>query len=189
MYVDENQRRIVEKEIFPFSESFFLEDFLAAFSIARFLNVPREIILKNVKYLKPSPMRFEKIVKDDVLFINDTYNASPISVKMAIQNFPISQRSGRKILVLGSMKELGEKSNKIHQEILDVAVRDFDFTLLLGSEFEALVRGDVYENVFVFNEKEALISKLEKIVFKGSVVLIKGARFHKMEKIVDHFLK
>ncbi|MGL4633068.1 MAG: UDP-N-acetylmuramoyl-tripeptide--D-alanyl-D-alanine ligase, partial [Cetobacterium sp.] len=66
-------------------------------------------ILNALKNIKITSMRFEKIIKNDILFINDAYNASPVSMKMALKAFSSIPLEKRKIVVLGDALELGDK--------------------------------------------------------------------------------
>lgn len=61
-------------------------------------------------------MRMERhITDDDITIINDAYNASPTSMKAAIDT--LSQMEGRKIIVLADSLELGENSRSMHEEV------------------------------------------------------------------------
>jgi len=109
-------------------------------------------------------IKIKKAINNSVI-IDDSYNASPASVKMAIEvlnDLPAKRR----IAILGDMKELGSNSQKIHQEILKYVQEKTDLVLVYGPEF----------------------NQLEKIDFQpqeGDLILIKGSRSMKMEKIVE----
>jgi UDP-N-acetylmuramoyl-tripeptide--D-alanyl-D-alanine ligase len=120
------------------------------------------------------------------LFIDDTYNANPDSVKAAIT--VLSQLTGRKILVLGDMAELGDASAAFHAELGLVARQsgiDQLFTLgeLSKPAAQAFGSGGLhYERI------EELLADLEIQLAPNVNVLVKGSRTMKMERVVDSFV-
>ncbi|WP_319203769.1 glutamate ligase domain-containing protein [uncultured Ilyobacter sp.] len=85
-------------------------------------------------------MRFQKIEKGKNLYINDAYNANPTSMKLAVETFDkLYNKKVCKIIVLGDMLELGEKSEEYHKNIKDYLVRTkADYIFLYGSEMKNL---------------------------------------------------
>lgn len=119
------------------------------------------------------------------LFIDDTYNANPDSVKAAID--VLSRRPGKKILVLGDMGELGAESAVLHAQA-GLAARQagvdqlFALGELAASAAQAFGTGSLhYERI------QELLADLENELAPGVTVLVKGSRTMKMERVVDSF--
>ena len=117
------------------------------------------------------------------ILIDDSYNANPDSVKAAID--VLHQQAGRRILVLGDMKELGRYRKKLHQDIGEYA-KAKDVNLLIG--FGDLARYSVssfgYPGVF-FTSKAELMAFLRNEVTRHDFILIKGSRSMKMETLIN----
>ncbi len=175
-------------------EMHLLEDFLIAFATARKLQVAVEKIVWQAAKLKHKKieLRFEKILKNGICFIQDCYNSNELSVSAALENLP--QTKGKKIAVLGDMKELGRFSRKCHQNIGSKAFQTVDLLLGIGKEAETAVKTFLrlkqkkrssQKKAFWFEDKTALAKFLKKQMQKDDVVLIKGSRSLQMEKLLD----
>jgi len=118
----------------------------------------------------------------DTTVIDDTYNANPLSMMRAL-NFLnskiITSNQSRKIAVLGDMLELGEESVKYHKEIAIKARAVADKLFLVGSEFSAF-SADKH-----FNNSKDAAEYLLKEIRSGDIILIKGSRGMKMERITE----
>ena len=130
---------------------------------------------------------FEKIEKEGVLYINDSYNANPESMKAALTNLPQPKPSGKKIAVLGSMKELGSFSKAAHEEIGFFAQSYVDHLLVLGDDAAPLCEAflEVKKPAELFTAHLSLSKRLTQIMRPGDVVLIKGSRSMQMETLFD----
>lgn len=171
----------------PFTERHFVQNALAAISIARFMQMTYDEIIPKLQELKSPKMRFEKIEKNGVLFINDAYNASPLSVKAALLNLPKPQKGGKTIAVLGEMRELGYFAEECHREIGKTAAVIADHLLCFGEKCAFMCEEfqKTGKNAELFPTHESLTEKLRSIINKNDVVLIKGSRSMQMEKILD----
>lgn len=168
----------------PFEESHFQENFLAAVAVARFFDLSWEEISRSVKKLKTYEHRFQRKEKKGILFIDDSYNASPISVKMALANLP---KGKRRIGLLGAMRELGSVQEKSHREVGECAVKVLDSLICIGQECEPMVelfRSEGKE-VALFEKKEDATKHLQAMIKEGDVVLIKGSNLLKLWTIVE----
>ncbi len=116
------------------------------------------------------------------LLIDDSYNASVASVKVAVD--VLAGLDGIRILVLGDMGELGDDSEKYHRQVGQYAKqRQLDALWACGdmSRYSAQAFGD--DGQF-FDNKEALIAMLKKTMSAEHKVLIKGSRSARMEQVV-----
>lgn len=140
--------------------------------------------LEVVKDLKISKMRFEKIEKDGVLYINDAYNASPVSMRAALESFGQLYNNRYKIAVLGDMLELGENSKNFHEEIGEYVFNmKIDKIFLFGKEMEHLYNKYKEMNVKYFIDKEDIKEEIKGIE-KNKVVLLKGSRGMRLEDVM-----
>jgi len=117
--------------------------------------------------------------------IDDTYNASPSSVAAALGTLDEYAGQRRKIGVLGSMFELGERSFSAHQEAGDLAKRVCDVVLTIGKEAQVLskVTADGGVRTYHCDSVAQVLLVLRAELQQGDVVLVKGSRGMQMERI------
>ncbi len=167
---------------------------LAAIAAARELGVSYEIIKRKLKTFKLLPMRMQSIYCGGVKFINDGYNANPKSMELALESLHLRQLSGKKIVVLSDMLELGRHSRKYHESIGKlVANYKIDILITYGEHAgwyceAAKKAGMLKKNVFFLKNREEVASLLLKKAEKGDIVFLKGSRLMKTEEIVECFM-
>ncbi len=121
--------------------------------------------------------------------IDDTYNASPASVKAALEVLCQTADSGRKIAVLADMLELGESSINSHRDVGEFAAKlGVDFLFAYGNLAVNYIIG--YNSITpgkaeYFSNKPELVRKLQNFTLPGDSILIKGSRGMKMEEVVE----
>lgn len=166
---------------------------LAALACGIALGVPLKEGAKRLEGFVPMPMRFERIqLANGVRLVNDSYNANPGSMKAAFRTVGSALRAGRFVAVLGSMLELGNQSEALHEEIGRAAVelgvkRLFAFgahaaSFARGARSAGLHNG----SVTTFENMDALKTAVVEELQPGDVVLVKGSRGVKMERVVEH---
>lgn len=164
-------------------------NFLAAVALARAVDIPWPLIRKAARFIQIPSMRFEKVEKGGILFINDAYNANPDSMKAALESLPKPQLGGQVIAVLSEMDALGMYTKEGHALVGETALQHTDLLLCVGERCEIMrkiwQRGK--KPVELFETRDALEEALQKHVKPGDVVLLKGARFHALEKILNKF--
>lgn len=126
--------------------------------------------------------------------IDDTYNASPEGVKAALK--AASKFSGRKILALGQMNELGQMSPEAHREIGALAGGMADILVTVGEDANnylaesAVANGLAKDKVYKYLSSREAGKALRKELKKGDVVLAKGSQNKVfMEELVKEILK
>ncbi len=169
----------------PFQEPSFLHDLLGSIAIAKELGVGYENIQQKMSELKLPLMRFEKFKKNDILFINDSYNSTPSALLAAIENLSMSKK--RKIAVLGPMLELGKYSEAKHFEIGKIAAKKIDILFTIGEECEKMHQAFLEEksSTYHFSDLNLLALDLKKTLEKDDVVLVKGSRSIELEKLFE----
>ncbi|MES2345918.1 MAG: UDP-N-acetylmuramoyl-tripeptide--D-alanyl-D-alanine ligase [Chlamydiota bacterium] len=188
----DNGWRVVEKGMYspvfslPFVAAHLRENFLGATAVARALGMQWEEILSRISQLKLVSRRFQEVEKEGVLYINDAYNANPASMRAALENLPRPQ-GGKKIGVLGEMRELGRFSKVSHYEIGELALSCVDELLCFGEECLPMVEVFAKEgrSAQFFTDLVELKRALDFMVKPGDVVLIKGSNSKQMWTLLE----
>jgi len=152
---------------------------LAAVAVARAMDLPWDAIAEGLRGFEPPPHRFRIDEVAGVTIVDDTYNASPISVKAAIEEVDALAASGRRYLVLGDMRELGDAAARLHAEVGEAILRSrFNDLVAVGSL--AGIAADVVERcgrpAERFAGPEGIADVLAARIRTGDVVLLKGSR-------------
>ncbi len=166
---------------------------LCAISISEFYNIPVSIAKKGLEDYKPISMRGEIKEAGGITIIDDTYNASPDSMKSGINVLLSTNNTNRKIAVLADVLELGSRSQKAHTDVGEfIASKEIDELITIGQEAKYIAQGvnsnnqDIVTHSFSTNEKA--ITYLNNILGPGDALLVKGSRGMKTEEIVNFFI-
>jgi len=164
-----------------------LYNILAASSLAYSVGVDKGRIGKAIESFTSFDKRLRPVVtKRGFIIIDDTYNANPASMEWAIRTLIELPSAGQRIVVIGDMRELGEKSKEYHRELgRFLKSTDVPVILLIGQEVQETYYEIGKERARFFEDKEALISYINERVKKGDTLLVKGSRASKMEEIVE----
>lgn len=168
----------------PYKQSHILHNFLAAVTVAREMGMDWHEIQARTSFLKLPKMRFEEIVKDGVILINDAYNANAESMKAALSHMPEPKVGGRRIAVLGMMVDMGKEHERLHKEVGRFASEHIDHLLVFGNE-----AAPIYEEFVgvkeLYSDFHSLSCRLKALVRAGDVVLLKASRSVGMEKLFE----
>lgn len=161
---------------------------LAAIAAGLTLGISLKNIQKGFSTLATTKMRFEVIRRDGVTIVNDAYNASPASMRAAIQTVN-EIYDGRKIAVLGDMLELGEISEKVHREVgAELFENNFEILITLGELGKFIADGAKIagmKNIFVTSTHEDAAKKILEIMQDGDTILFKASHGMHFEKIIE----
>ncbi len=119
------------------------------------------------------------------VFIDDSYNANPDSVRAAID--VLSASTGHKILVLGDMGELGAASAQLHHDIGVYARSKGIQALFCLGEMSRHAAAAFGVQGYHFERIQELLADLEHRLNPNVTVLVKGSRFMEMERVVKSF--
>jgi UDP-N-acetylmuramoyl-tripeptide--D-alanyl-D-alanine ligase len=156
---------------------------LAALHAADALGLPLEDGELRVEL---SPWRGEELsLPDDVLVINDAYNANPLSMRAALEHLTERANGRRRVAVLGDMAELGPDAPAYHREIgralADAGIEEVIAVGTLAAGYlEPGVNGDAAES------PEQAVELLAAVLRPGDVVLVKGSRAVGLEAIAQN---
>lgn len=127
----------------------------------------------------PTNMRSQVVKKDDKTLVLDTYNANPSSMSASLHNFVTFE--GSKTIVIGDMLELGDESEKEHQNILKLAQElGFNEIITVGKQFK-----NVNKNSEAFESTDELIQYLKDNKIQSENILLKASRGISLEKAID----
>ena len=171
----------------------FIYNALAAWVIGKIYGITPEDRVKALANCEFTKMRMNIETKNDIILINDCYNASPESMKVALEALS-KQDAKRKIAILGDMLELGEYSDKLHEEVGEnVAKNKIDKLYTVGKLAKNIKQGAINEgmdeqNIKSFNTLEELLNELKNLIQKGDAVLVKASRAMSFEKIINELV-
>ncbi|MBR1647075.1 MAG: UDP-N-acetylmuramoyl-tripeptide--D-alanyl-D-alanine ligase [Selenomonadaceae bacterium] len=161
---------------------------LAAIAAGVALGLSLDDIQRGISTLTTTKMRFEVIRRDGLTIVNDAYNASPASMRVAIRT-AAEIYSGKKFAVLGDMLELGSLSEKVHREIgAELVENKFDTLIAIGNLGKFIADGarDAgLKNVYVVDSHEDAAKKILELVRDGDTILFKASHAMHMEKIIE----
>lgn len=167
--------------------SYNADNVMAALCVGCHFGVSFDQAVKAVEAYMPSNNRSQMMKTERNTLIVDAYNANPTSMSAALDNFSTVQADYR-IAMLGDMLELGDDSLHEHQEIIGKALAcGAQKICLVGEEFrKALDKSGETGNLMHFMTSEDLADWIGTEDISGAVVLIKGSRGVKMEKIIEN---
>jgi UDP-N-acetylmuramoyl-tripeptide--D-alanyl-D-alanine ligase len=167
-------------------------DALAALAVAQELGLTPEEMKQGLAKVQPLFGR-SQVLKGNVTFIQDCYNANPDSMEAALDFFSdLELDSGRKVLVIGDMLELGVASEEAHRAAVSQAQKTGSALMIfLGDAMSAAgnsVCGSGSESVLSQAGKDQdtiqkAVEKLASFLQAGDVVLLKGSRGMGLERI------
>ena len=157
---------------------------LLGIAVAKTLEVNYSEMKEGLNNIEATSMRLEVIKANGITIINDCYNASPDSMKAALDVLK-NYKGGRKIAILGTMRELGDEASKAHRATGEYAKEKVDILVTTGEFKEDYKIGFDKEQVKIYKTKEELIEDLCNITKKDDVILVKASRGIKFEEIVN----
>lgn len=158
---------------------------LAATAASVAANVPLQKIAAGLAAFGGVAGRLQrKTALRGATLIDDTYNANPASLHAALA--VLARAAGKKILVLGDMGELGADAAHFHAEIGAEAQHLGINQLLALGDLSAYAVDEFGSGAQHFKRIEDLLASLEGQLSPDSTVLVKGSRFMKMERVVQH---
>jgi UDP-N-acetylmuramoyl-tripeptide--D-alanyl-D-alanine ligase len=160
---------------------------LLSIALANRLGISWENIKKGIGNVSLPERRFEIVEKSGITFINDSYNACMVSMLASLNE--LSRFSGRRIAILGGMKELGKFSKEHHAKVFSFAVKNADVVFFLGEDWKVPVEEDKDQaSIFLEREKKLLESKVLKFLRPGDSVLLKGGNSLSLWTIIENYI-
>ena len=160
-----------------------------AIEIAKKIGLTDEEIQIGLKEIKISNMRFQEIKIGEDIYINDAYNASPTSMKAAIDTLNEIYNDKYKIAILGDMLELGENEVDYHIDVLNYLLdKKIKLIYLYGERmkkaYDIFMKSKSEEYRFwYYPTKEGIVESLKNIRME-KVILLKASRGTALEDII-----
>jgi UDP-N-acetylmuramoyl-tripeptide--D-alanyl-D-alanine ligase len=172
----------------------FILNALSAIAVGMEFAIPIEKIQKGIAEVNLSKNRMDIEKINDVLIVKDYYNASLESIKPSLE-YLSKLEGGKKIAVLGDIKEVGDFAKELHEKVGEEVVKNkIDILITVGTDAKyiankAIEEGMLKENVFAYNTNMQAAKQLNKIAIPGDKVLLKASNSMKFGEIFDGFSK
>ena len=160
-----------------------------AIELAKKIGLTDDEIESGLKEIKISNMRFQEIKVGEDIYINDAYNASPTSMKAAIDTLNEIYDDKYKIAILGDMLELGENEVDYHIDVLNYLLdKKIKLIYLYGERmkkaYDIFMKSKSEEYRFwYYPTKEGIVESLKNIRME-KVILLKASRGTALEDII-----
>ena len=165
-----------------------LYNVLAAAVLALALGTSPERLRELIPTFEPYKGRFRPVrSRRGYTVVDDAYNANPASMAWAIRTLSALPCRGKRVAILGDMRELGARTGEYHRELGHLMGKSeaLSMILLLGSEMKATAKEIGNDRAHLFEEKKKLIDFVTDKLTKEDIVLVKGSRGLGMDEIVE----
>ena len=170
--------------VIPAIGNYMVSNALAAVAVGRLLGLSDSQLVNGVQSYKTVGSRANVIHTGKIRIIDDCYNANPTSVKASLDT--LNNFDGRKVAILGDMKELGANELLLHRETGEYAKSiGIDLVICVGPLAKALAEG---AQGLWYETNDDLKKELSDFIKDGDTVLVKASHSMKFEEIVE-FLK
>ncbi len=168
---------------FSIPNKYLIDNILLAIEVARLYQIPTSNIIKAINNYTQDNKRLETIkLKNDIILINDCYNASLESIRSSLSI--LENTTKNKLAIIGDVLELGNHSEKIHKKIEEELKKIPNLQVLTVGEFTKSISLGKH-----FNNNEELKEYLEDEKIKDTMILIKGSHGMHLEEITEYFEK
>ncbi len=161
----------------------------AAFAVAHQLGVAPDAIVAALKSAQLPGARMRVVKTDQLTIIDDCYNAGPDSMRAALETLRDFPSDGRRVAVLGAMRELGDYSDGEHRKVGALAGEICDFVVGVGPETEPMmdaIREGGNRQLFGWSpDADAATPVVLAKLQAGDIVLVKGSRSVGLEVVVE----
>ncbi len=162
----------------------------AAKAVATVLNVKNAYVKKGLSSYTPAAHRLSIIkLNNGTRILDDSYNSN-LNAALSTLNFFNSKFNGKKICILGEMRELGKFTEESHRKLgIEVARSNFSYVFCIGVAMKYLIR-EVNEKspntkTFLMSNYDEIVKLVLPILGNNTSVLVKGARSLRLDKIVS----
>ena len=169
---------------------YYVYNALAAIACGRLFKISDRDIKKALEKLTFGSHRQQIREISGVTVIDDTYNSNPVSVRNAIKTLDALTARGKKIFITADMLELGARSTPLHREKGRWIARSSTDVAITVGKFSRHTAGSIRQGnrrigVFHHDSIAGVSQRLKKLCQPGDIVLVKGSRGMKMERVVE----
>ena len=190
--INKKQKKFFVKSIFESN----LKNMLAAITV---ISIFRDIkkLNENIFYDFVNPkgrgdISKIKIKRKIIKFIDESYNANPLSVYSAIKNFDLIKKDlGKKNIILGDMLELGKHSKKLHEKLATVINSSkIDNVYVYGNNIKHTFKKIIQKKKgLILRDKNEIISLIKNNINNNDYLMIKGSNSTGLHKLVSNLKK
>ena len=172
-----------------------IDNFLICLIILRYNKVKLDNFIataKNVNLIEGRGL-VNKIIFDnkELNFIDESYNASPHTMKVAIdylQRIKI-KKNQKKLLILGEMKELGKETINHHADLLKYVSRvKIENVIICGELMQIALNKHKYKNIIFIENANLIFEYIKKIINKNDIIMVKGSNSSITRKLAKFFI-
>ncbi|BAZ43314.1 UDP-N-acetylmuramoylalanyl-D-glutamyl-2, 6-diaminopimelate--D-alanyl-D-alanyl ligase [Chondrocystis sp. NIES-4102] len=189
---DSNTIKALNQEFpLPLAGEHNASNYLAAIAVAQVLEISLAPLLAGIKVELPKGRSRRYNLANDLVILDETYNAGFESMLAAVQMLKATPGK-RHIAVLGTMKELGEYSPKLHYQLgVEAQSIGIDLLLILADETATLeiAKGAAAIPSQCFSDRDILIKELKQIMRSGDRILLKASNSVGLNQVVEELIK
>ena len=160
---------------------------VAAYTIGKHFNVEENKIVELLSGFVPGANRSEIITLNNSTIVKDAYNANPSSMELSLRAFAERFKSG--IVILGSMKELGDASIESHRAMIELVRKlNIEKAIFVGQEFNEALKAFPHlsdSNLLLIENVDELKKQWNWSDVEGKAILLKGSRSIQLEKLLE----
>jgi UDP-N-acetylmuramoyl-tripeptide--D-alanyl-D-alanine ligase len=189
--IAEDVIRVEDKEFpLPLPGKHNASNYLAAIATAKVLNLDLAPLMSGLTVELPQGRARRYDLPDDITLLDETYNAGLESMLAALQM--LKETPGKRhIAVLGTMKELGDYSDRLHEKVGSKAQElGLDLLLILADEpaTKAIATGAKGIEAECFSDREELLKRLLEIIASGDRILFKASNSVGLNRVVERLI-
>lgn len=163
---------------------------LAAATVALDLGVDKDDVASGLSSFGGYEKRMQVVDWNGVTILNDSYNANPASMKLAIDSLLQIEHKGRSVMAVGDMNELGKNEKKMHQDILHHALEmKVDKIFIVGDKMTkaaASISSEFAGKITPCSSVISMSDRLARFLEPGDLLLLKGSRSLQLEKVLAY---
>jgi UDP-N-acetylmuramoyl-tripeptide--D-alanyl-D-alanine ligase len=164
-----------------------LRNAMLALAVARECGVSYQDAAEGIAAMPQPKMRVAWEQVGNVTLINDAYNANPGSTRAAIELLQGTGTGRQRVIVLGTMRELGAASEQCHADIAGLALASgADIVAGIGEFAPALEKRKDHARVITASDVEDLWPQLQGRLKRDAIILLKASRGVQLERLVPH---
>lgn len=166
--------------------------FLIAYAIGQRFDIQSLKIKKSLEKISSVKGRMNYVDgKNGIAIIDDTYNASPVAVRAALDTMAAIVHSGRKVFIMGNMNELGAIERDEHHKVGEYAKGKCDIAIFVGPNANEMAAGyKDGKSCYQFPNRIELITSINKLLKPNDLVLVKASQNRNFfEEVIKAIMK
>lgn len=177
----------------PINNRAFIYNSIVAYTVGKLCAIDAEKIKLGIKNVNFSSNRLEyKKYKENIMLIDDSYNASLDSIKASLEILK-KEKCKRKIAVIGDVLEVGEYAEEIHKKIGEELLRNnLDYIITIGNYTnytDKYLENNEYKELMHFDKENESYLFIESLLEEGDTVLFKGSHGIKLNNIIKYLIE